>query len=239
MNRRLLLISNSTEHGRGYLDHCAEAMLETLGASRSVLFVPFALADRDAYARKAAARFEQMGVACSSLHEATDPQAAIDGAAAVFVGGGNTFRLLSELYRLGLIERIRDRVAAGMVYMGASAGTNIACPTIRTTNDMPIVEPPSLDAIRLVPFQINPHYIDPPPDSTHMGETRETRIREYLEENRLPVVGLREGSWLEVDGSHCRLGGQRPARLFARDAECHEFSPGSDLAELLGADLVP
>ncbi len=230
---RLLLISNSTEHGSGYLDHCADAMLETLGAVRSVLFVPFALADHDAYACTAVARFEHMGVACSSLHEAPDPRDAVDRAAALFVGGGNTFRLLDELYRLDLVARVRDRVAAGMVYMGASAGTNIACPTIRTTNDMPIVEPPSLDALGLMPFQINPHYLDPPVGSTHMGETRETRLQEYLEENETPVVGLREGSWLEVDGPRCRLGGKRPARLFARGADCHEFSPGSDLGDLL------
>jgi dipeptidase E len=158
----------------------------------------------------------------------------LDEAEAVFVGGGNTFRLLARLQQAGLVETLRDRVAAGMRYMGASAGTNLACPTIRTTNDMPVVQPVDFVALGLVPFQVNPHYLDPDPASAHMGETREERIREYLEENDAPVVGLREGSWIAVEGAVARLEGPRPARLFRRGRDPEEIDPGSDLAEALG-----
>ena len=232
--RRLLLISNSTSHGTGYLDHCAEVMAETLAGVRRLLFVPFALHDRDGYAAKARERFARMGLGLDSLHDAADVPAAVAAAEAVFVGGGNTFRLLDALHRTGALASLRERAAAGMPYLGASAGTNVACPTIRTTNDMPIVEPPSLEALGLVPFQINPHYLDPDPASTHQGETREQRIREYLEENDRPVVGLREGSMLRVEGAGVTLLGTAPARIFRRGADPEEVPPGSRLDGLLG-----
>jgi dipeptidase E len=142
------------------------------------------------------------------------------------VGGGNTFRLLAELHRLGLLDVIRGRVRGGLPYLGVSAGTNVACPTIKTTNDMPIIQPPSFDALDLVPFQINPHYLDPDPNSTHKGETREDRIREFLEENETPVIGLREGSALLVDGNSVTLLGEKSARLFRRGAEPVEMESG-------------
>ena len=157
----------------------------------------------------------------------------VEAAEAVFAGGGNTFRLLAKLYRLDLLAALRARALAGMPYLGASAGSNLACPTVRTTNDMPIVEPPSLTALGLVPFQINPHYQDPDPASTHQGETREQRIREYHEENELPVVGLREGAMLAVEGDRMTLLGSTRARLFRRGAEPEEFAPGADLSFLL------
>jgi dipeptidase E len=231
--RRLLLISNSTSHGSGYLDHCETEITDFLGGVGRLLFVPFAIHDRDGYAAKARERFAAMGFAVDSLHDAAEPRRAVAEAEAVFIGGGNTFRLLEALYETGALEAIRGRVEAGMPYMGASAGTNVACPTVRTTNDMPIVEPPGFDAMALVPFQINPHYLDPDPSSTHQGETREQRISEFLEENDLPVVGLREGTWLRVEDGAVTLGGVKPARLFERGAEPAEHEVGSRLDFLL------
>lgn len=164
------------------------------------------------------------------VHEHADPVAAAD---AVFIGGGNSFRLLSALYRTGLRDAVRGAVRAGLPYMGASAGTNMAAPTLRTTNDMPIVQPPSYEALGLVPFQINPHYLDPDPDSTHKGETREERLTEFLEENDVPVLGLREGSWLRLEGEAARVDGARPARLFTRGAAPRELAAGTDVSYLL------
>jgi len=153
---------------------------------------------------------------------------------AIFVGGGNTFRLLKTLYDEKLIDVIRDRVRdGGLPYIGSSAGTNIAAPTIRTTNDMPIVEPGSLDALGLIPFQINPHYIDSDPGSTHMGETREQRLLQFHEENEAPVLALREGAWLRVDNSSARLAGTTGARLFLRGRDPVEVKPGEELDDLL------
>ncbi|HMB54400.1 MAG TPA: dipeptidase PepE [Thermoanaerobaculia bacterium] len=232
--RRLLLISNSTSHGSGYLDHCEAVITDFLGGVGRLLFVPFAIHDRDGYATQARQRFAAMGFEVDSLHDAAEPRRAVAEAEAVFIGGGNTFRLLKALYETGALEAIRGRVEAGMPYMGASAGTNVACPTVRTTNDMPIVEPPGFDAMGLVPFQINPHYLDPDPGSTHQGETREQRITEFLEENDLPVLGLREGTWLRVEGDAVTLGGVKPARLFHRGEEPAEHAVGSRLDFLLG-----
>jgi dipeptidase E len=174
-----------------------------------------------------------MGYGLVSLHEATDPRRAIEEAEAIFCGGGNTFRLLKTLLELDLLPLIRRRVAQGTVYAGASAGSNLACPTIRTTNDMPIVEPASLDALGLVGFQINPHYLDPPPASTHMGETREARIREFHEENETPVVGLREGAILRVEGPSVLLKGVAGARIFRRGQEPLEVAPVAEIGPLL------
>src|SRR5262245_27651256 len=227
MARKLLLASSSTTHGTGYLDHCAAEMTNILGGASRVLFFPFALHDHDAYAAKARERFLRMGFALESAHEAVDPRRAVEDAEAIFVGGGNTFRLLRRMYELDLLAPIRRRVSAGVPYVGASAGSNLAGATIKTTNDMPIVEPPSFDALALVPFQINPHYLDPDPGSTHMGETRETRIREFLEDNDNAVVGLREGAMLRIEGSEVRLVGSRGARLFRRGRDPEEFEPGA------------
>jgi dipeptidase E len=233
VSRRLLLISTSTVFGTRYLEHAFDELRDVLSGVSRVLFVPFALRDRDAYAAKAREAFAEMGFGLDSLHEAPDPKAAAERAEAVFCGGGNTFRLLKALAELDLVGPLRRRALEGMPYTGASAGSNLACPTVRTTNDMPIVEPPSLTALGLVPFQINPHYLDPAPDSTHMGETRETRIREFLEENDVPVVGLREGSMLRVDGDSVLLKGLAGARIFRRGQEPVEATPVSEIAALL------
>ena len=232
---KLLLVSNSTLHGQGYLDHCAAAMRAFLGPEvRRVLFVPYALADRDAYHAKAKTRFEALGLQLDSVHQASDPRAAAAEAQAFFVGGGNTFRLLAELRRQGLLSAIRDAVGAGTPYMGSSAGSNVACATIMTTNDMPIVDPGGFDALGLVPFQLNPHYLDPVPGSTHMGETREERLRQYHEVNCRPVVGLREGAWLRIEGGAVHLEGSSGARLFFPEKTPLEAMPPSRLELPLG-----
>jgi dipeptidase E len=232
--RRLLLVSTSTTFGTGYLDHCAGEMKDVLGDSiREVLFVPYALHDRDGYEARARERFERMGYGLRSIHREVEPAAAVDRAEAIFIGGGNTFRLLRALQAGGYVEALRRRVGDGLPSMGASAGTNVAAPTIRTTNDMPIVQPPSFEALGLVPFQINPHFIDAEASSRHMGETREDRLREYLEENAAPVVGLREGAWLRREGASLRLGGRNGARLFRRAADPEELDPQAPLDHLL------
>ncbi len=223
--RRLLLISTSTVFGTRYLEHAFEEIRGFLGGVRRVLFVPFALRDHEAYAAKARDAFSEIGFGLDSLHTEADPLGAVRRAEAVFCGGGNTFRLLTELHRLGALPAIRGRVLEGMPYLGASAGSNLACPTIRTTNDMPIVQPPSFDALALIPFQINPHYLDPLPGSTHMGETRETRIREFHEENDAVVVGLREGAILRIDGGSILLKGCAGARIFRKGSEAVEATP--------------
>jgi dipeptidase E len=232
-NRRLLLISNSTCHGSGYLEHCEGPLVEFLGGAERVLFVPYAIHDRDGYAARAAARFAALGKRLDSVHRAADPVAAVEQAEAVFIGGGNTFRLLRALYGERLIEPLRRRAAAGVPYVGTSAGSHVASATIRTTNDMPIVEPPSFDALGLVPFNLNPHYLDPDPASTHQGETREQRIVEFLEENERRVVGLREGAMLWVEGGQVTLLGSTGARIFERSTPPAEHPPGARLDFLL------
>ena len=232
MNRKLLLISNSTLFGSGFLDHAETEIRDFLGDVKRVLFVPFALQDQDGYAAKVTDRLSTMGYAVDSIHRAEDKRKAVSDAEAVFIGGGNTFRLLKTLYQFELLDEIRNRVDEGMLYMGSSAGSNVAGPTIRTTNDMPIVEPPSLDALGLVSFQINPHYLDPDPDSKHMGETREERLLQFLEENDTPVVGLREGAMLRVEKGATTLKGSTGARIFGRGHAPLEIESGTVIDEL-------
>lgn len=233
---KLLLLSNSTNHGEGYLSHAIDTVREFLDG-RALTFIPYALADHDAYTSKVAGALEPHGIAVRGVHEGS-PLENLETAEAVFTGGGNTFRLLKSLQGLGLIDPLRERVQAGMPYMGASAGTNIAGPTIRTTNDMPIVFPAGFEALGFVGTQINPHYLDHDPSSTHNGETRAQRIAEFLEENDAPVLGLREGAWLAVDGDTASIGGRAvgaiapgPAILFTRGAEPRELS--GDVSDLL------
>jgi dipeptidase E len=232
---RLLLISNSTLYGSGYLDHAERQIRDFLVGAPPVLFVPFALFDRDAYAEQARRRFETMGLSLVGIQRATDPRRAVLEAKALFIGGGNTFRLLKTLQDLSLLEPIRRRVAEGMPYIGSSAGSVVSSPTNRTTNDMPIVELSSLEALGLVSFQINAHYLDPDPASTHMGETREERLRQFHEENATPVVGLREGTMLWIEGDAVRLLGVAPARIFRRGQDPVEVPPGSSLEEIVAA----
>jgi len=230
--KRVLLISNSTLYGSGYLDHAAAEIRDFLDDLKRVLFVPFALYDRDAYAATAKERFNTMGYDLTSIHTTTNPVKAVNNTEAVFIGGGNTFRLLKSLYDFDLIESIRRRVLNGMPYIGSSAGSNVAGPTIKTTKDMPIVQPPSFDALGLVPFQISPHFQDPDPNSTHMGETQEERILQFLEENDTPVAGLREGAIVRVENGATTLKGSSGARIFRKGLAPAERTPVTTLDDL-------
>ncbi len=236
MGHDLLLLSNSSLHGMGFLEHALDAIDAFLDGRTTVHFAPFALAHHDAYTGKVAEVLAPLGVDVVGLHT-VDARAAVEEAEVLFVGGGNTFRLLKAVQRNGLLEPVRRRVAAGdLAYLGSSAGTNLSCPTIRTSNDMPIVEPESFEAFRLIPFQINPHYQDPDPGSTHMGETREQRIREFLEENDVPVLGMREGAWLRRRGPRLTLHGDTGALLFRRDRDPEMYGASADLSFLLDVD---
>jgi dipeptidase E len=229
----LLLLSNSVSPGMAFLEHARSAIGALVPPGSRLLFLPYASADQDRYADVMAAALAPLSITVLSAHTCGDPVAELSGADAVFAGGGNSFRLLRALEATGLVAALRSAVAGGLPYLGASAGTNMACATIRTTNDMPIVQPRTFDAIGLVPFQINPHYLDPDPASTHQGETRPQRIREFLEENDVPVLGLREGSWLRVSGSTAVLGGTAGARLFRRSQDARDLAPGTDVSDLL------
>jgi dipeptidase E len=230
--KRVLLISNSTLYGSGYLDHAEAEIRDFLGVLRKVLFIPFALYDRDAYASTARERFQKMGYVLDSIHTATDAQQAVNDAKVIFIGGGNTFRLLKALYDSDVLQLIQSRVSEGMPYIGSSAGSNVAGPTIKTTKDMPIVQPPSFDALGLVPFQISPHFLDPDPTSKHMGETQEERILQFLEENDTPVAGLREGAMVRVENGSHTLKGSSGARIFRKGQELVETTPGETLDHL-------
>lgn len=233
--RRILLLSTSTVHGTGYMEYAVPYLDEFLGDIREILFVPYARPggmSHDAYAQLFRDRLEASGYRVRALHEEPDPGAAVDSAASIFIGGGNTFVLLRALHERRLVERVRACVAGGMPYMGSSAGANVAGLTLGTTNDMPIVQPHAFEALGLVPFNLNPHYLDPHPDSTHMGETRETRIKEFHAFNPQPVVALREGALLRVEGTRATVEGARGGRLFLADQEPTELASGDRLDAL-------
>jgi dipeptidase E len=215
-------------------------MRDFFGPAGRLLFIPYALADHDGYVRTLTEKGINAGYALDGLHTHPDPVRAVREAPAIFVGGGNTFRLLAELYRHGLLDPIRERVRAGMPYLGISAGCNVACPTIKTTNDMPITQPPSLAALGLVPFQVNPHYFTGQTRvkrgetfHEHYGETRDDRLREFHEMNDTPVIGLWEAGLLRVEGGRVRLLGA-PARVFRKGREPVDVEPGVAIDELLG-----
>jgi len=235
--RNLLLLSNSTLHPTGYLEYAKDMICEFLRGRNvtEVLFVPYALRDMAGYTNTARQRFEEWGFKLTSVHEVKVPKEAVATAQAIFIGGGNTFQLLNNLYVNNIVEEIRKRVLEdGIPYMGSSAGTNVATVSINTTNDMPIVYPPSFNALALVPFNINPHYIDTDPTSTHKGETREQRIQQYQEIPGVPVVlALREGSILKVEGDKATLIGKFHARLFRPGMETVEHPTGTDFSYLL------
>lgn len=212
--RRILLISSSVCYGSGFLDHAETEIRRILRGLSRILFIPYASKDYDAYTDSMQKRFAQMGIGVDAIHLSRKPKQAVSNAHAVFIGGGNTFRLLSSLYNHNLLDAIKKRVSTGMPYIGSSAGTNVACPTIATTNDMPIVFPPSLRALGLVHFQINPHFLSADPTSIHKGETREQRIAEFHEEHSTPVIGLPESSMIRVEGSRITLLGKGGAIAF-------------------------
>lgn len=230
---KLLLISNSTMAGQGYLEYAVPYIKDFLdGKVKKVLFIPYAAVSfsYDEYQKKVQDKFSQFGVEVDSLHNYAfeEKKQAVKDAEAVVVGGGNTFHLLKIMQQEDLLETIRYEVLKGMPYIGWSAGSNVACPTICTTNDMPIVEPDSFHAINLLRFQINPHYLDAHPDG-HAGETREMRIEEYLIANPyVYVVGLREGTMFRIDSGKIELLGENNARIFKSDMEPKEVEPGGD-----------
>ncbi|MBR2351969.1 MAG: dipeptidase PepE [Alistipes sp.] len=231
----LLLISNSTNAGEEYLKYPINQIAEHLAGVSEVIFVPYAAVtfSYDEYERKVQQRFDEIGVRVRSVHRCKNPRRAILEAEAICVGGGNTFALAKKMQEQGLMRAILRRVKEGVPYVGWSAGSNVCCPTICTTNDMPIVEPESFRAIGAVRFQINPHYLDANPEG-HAGETREQRILEYIEANpRRYVVGLREGCMLRLRGGVLELIGSRPMRIFKRGIAPYEVAAGDDLQFLL------
>ncbi len=233
---RLLLFSNSTNSGEGYLQYPLPHIYDFLGADcKAVLFVPFAgvTIDFDSYTGLVNEKLGTIGIHASSVHQTKNPVKAVHEARAIVVGGGNTFRLLTLLQETGLFPAIRERVLAGIPYVGWSAGANLACPTICTTNDMPVIQPENFRAFNLVPFQINPHYLDSNPTG-HAGETREARINEFIELNTgIYVTGLREGTFFRIEQGNIQYYGNKTLRIFRKGIQPYELHPHDDMQFLL------
>ncbi|WP_347924563.1 dipeptidase PepE [Pontimicrobium sp. SW4] len=230
--KKILIASTSTVHGSGFLDYLLSDLKELFKDTTEILFIPYArpggVSHKD-YTRKAQDAFVKINKTVKGIHEFANPEDAINNAKGIFVGGGNTFVLVNQLYKNSLITPLQKAVINGTPYLGTSAGSNICGLTINTTNDMPIVYPPSFKALGLVPFNINPHYLDPDPSSTHMGETRETRIQEFHQFNTQPVIGLREGSFLKVTNEDIILKGNLSARIFLHEKLPYEIATNSSL----------
>ena len=230
--KKLILASTSTVHGSGYLEYVLPELQMFFKGLSTILFIPFARPSGlsyQTYTKVAKDAFNTIGIKVKGIHEYEHSKEAISNAEGIFVGGGNTFVLLNELYDQNLTQILKDTINKGTPYLGTSAGSNIAGISMMTTNDMPIVYPPSYDTLGAIPFNINAHYLDPDPKSTHKGETRETRIKEFHVYNKIPVSGLREGSWLEVNENDIILKGKLKARWFEKDKEPVELSSGSQI----------
>jgi len=226
----MIIASTSTVFGGNYLDYLLPTMSEVFGETDEVIFIPYARpggVSHDEYTAHAAKAFSEINKKVIGLHTIENPVDAIKNAKGIFTGGGNTFVLVSQLYHYGVMEALRKEIFKGLPYLGTSAGSNICGVTMQTTNDMPIVYPPSFKTLGAVPFNINPHYLDPNPGSKHMGETRETRLQEFHTQNNIPVVGLREGSWLQVDGDSIILKGPHSARIFEQSKAAYELDSGA------------
>lgn len=233
--KNLIIASTSTIYGLGYLEYLLPTLEEHFKTAEEIVFIPYARPSgisHDAYTAKAAKAFAKIGKKVVGLHTFENPVEAIEQAQGVFVGGGNTFLLVKQLYTTEVMFALRAALLKGTPYLGCSAGSNITGLTMETTNDMPIVYPPSFQTLGMVPFNINPHYLDPIEGSTHMGETRETRINEFHSFNTQPVLGLREGSWLEVRGAKITLRGELTARLFRQNQNPVELETNSDLSNI-------
>ncbi len=236
-SRKMLIASTSTVYGGEYLDYLIDEIAELYKETEEVIFIPYARPggiSHDNYTAKAAKAFQKAGKTLIGLHTFKNPIEAIKTAKGVFTGGGNTFVLVSALYRLEIMQPLREAIFSGLAYMGTSAGSNICGVSMQTTNDMPIVYPPSFKTLGVIPFNLNPHYLDPDPNSKHMGETRETRIAEFHTQNTIPVLGLREGSWLSVNGDEILLKGTLKARVFEQDKEAYEVESGTYLSGYFG-----
>jgi len=233
--RNIIIASTSTLHNGEYLDYLLPELKQFFGKCDEILFIPYARPggiSHEDYTKKVSNSFSKIAVSVKGIHEYENPIEAIESAKGIFVGGGNTFLLVSQLYKNNIIDTLEKVVKNGTPYLGTSAGSNICGLTMSTTNDMPIVYPPSFRTLGFVSFNINPHYLDPIEGSTHMGETRETRINEFHQFNPQPVVGLREGSWLAVKGDSIKLKGTLTARIFKRGETPIEVTPETELNEL-------
>lgn len=233
--KSIIIASTSTLHGGSYLEYLLPTLKQHFANCKSILFIPFARPGgitHDEYTEKAAAAFATINIAVKGIHEFENTESAIKNAEGIFTGGGNTFLLVTQLYQQNIMKLLSETVKNGTPYLGTSAGSNICGLSMQTTNDMPIVYPPSFQTLGLIPFNLNPHYLDPETQSKHMGETRETRIKEFHAFNAIPVLGLREGSWLEVKGSRITLKGDLSARLFLKNQNPEELATESDLSNL-------
>ena len=233
--KNIIIASTSTVHGGDYLEYLLPELSVHFEHCKTILFIPFARPggiSHNEYTEKVALAFAKINKEIKGIHEFEDFAKAIKNAEGIFTGGGNTFLLVSQLYKNKIINLLAETVKNGTPYLGTSAGSNICGLTMQTTNDMPIIYPPSFQTLGLVPFNLNPHYLDPDTQSKHMGETRETRINEFHSFNNVPVIGLREGSWLDVKGDKITLKGNLAARLFRQNQTPEEIESESDLSYL-------
>lgn len=233
--RNLIIASTSTLHGSEYLDYILDELTVFFKEANNILFIPYARPSgmsHESYTEKVVEAFAKINKTVKGIHEFANPIEAIHTAEAIFTGGGNTFVLINQLYKYNLMDALKTAIHKGTPYLGTSAGSNICGLTIKTTNDMPIVYPPSFNALGFVPFNINPHYLDPDTNNNHMGETRETRIKEFHKFNTTPVIGLREGSWLQVKGESIILKGSLTARIFEYNKLPYEVESGTELNTL-------
>ena len=233
--KNCIIASTSTIHGSSYLSYLLPQLKEHFNNCSEIIFIPYARPGgmtHDDYTELARKTFATININVKGLHEFESPKTAIENAQGIFTGGGNTFLLVQQLYKNDVMYALRDVLHDGTPYLGTSAGSNICGLTMSTTNDMPIVYPPSFKTLGIVPFNINPHYLDPIEGSTHMGETRETRIKEFHKFNTQPVVGLREGSWLAVKGDTILLKGELDARIFEYNKAPYEVPTNEDLSAL-------
>lgn len=231
--KNIIIASTSTIHGGSYLDYLLPELQVHFKDCKTLLFIPYARSggmSHEQYTSIASQAFEKINIKVKGIHEFEDATAAINNAEGIFTGGGNTFVLVTQLYKNNIMTALAEAVKNGTPYLGTSAGSNICGLTMQTTNDMPIIYPPSFQTLGLIPFNLNPHYLDPDSQSKHMGETRETRIKEFHAFNTLPVLGLREGSWLDVKGDKIVLKGNLSARLFRQNQEPEELAPQTDLS---------
>lgn len=233
--KSIIIASTSTLHGGSYLDYLLPTLQLHFKDCKTILFIPYARPSgisHEEYTKKAAQAFALINLNLKGIHEFKNPEEAIQNAEGIFTGGGNTFLLVTQLYKHNIMQLLAEKVKNGTPYLGTSAGSNICGLSMQTTNDMPIIYPPSFQTLGLIPFNLNPHYLDPDANSLHMGETRETRIKEFHAFNAIPVLGLREGSWLEVKGNKITLKGALKARLFKQNETPKELETESDLSNL-------
>jgi dipeptidase E len=231
--KNLIIASTSTLYGGDYLDYLMPEIEQLFASCTTIIFIPYARpggVSHDDYTSKVRTAFMKINKSVKGLHEYENPEAAIEEAEGIFTGGGNTFLLVHQLYKSNVLEVLKKAIQKGVPYLGCSAGSNITGISMQTTNDMPIIYPPSFATLEAIPFNLNPHYLDADLQSKHMGETRETRIKEFHAFNETPVLGLREGSWLKVDGDKILLKGTLTARLFRKNQSPEEIKPDSDLS---------